>query len=747
MKLQFTTIKNGNIFEDDFLHLDEQNGTISFKHMHSKGGIAVVYAPNGTGKTSFVSALKAKSSKDQLSFSAMDDKGNTIVPEDDAFQIIEDQISRNIIQGKETDYLIGSQIKHEYELRDRIDKAFSTAFSTLAAKYKTEYKVSKVGDYLLAQIGTINQELYPEAYGYIRSIVNSKTHGSDIDRDKFVAFLRESNIAPLELEEEKRKFIINDAVKVKVVDLVRSIDDATIVGTTDTVLVQREDDAIGLLRKYPHMHTCIVCDNDNIDSDALLTRKQESRKRIYDTLTDPIKKLLEKVVREPSLAVNDPFEIRRIVGDFIAGAEPTELIHLKLDLERYVRVIGDEMVQALLNCFDGTSLFSDYDEYNELVKIQPQLDNEELMYIQDVISENIDKDITIQRDDQGNDKNYKLMLGDIQLLGTERKDLHLSTGEQNFISLAFELLLARHSNKEYVVLDDPISSFDSVYKNKIAFCIVKFLEDKKQVVLTHNLDLVRLLEVQLKGCFNLYLLNNSENGKNGFIPISDKEKGLLINMHELIQLFQGTELSALIHNRRQFLMALIPFMRGYAHISLDPNDYYGRLSSVMHGYSTESVDVIPIYNKLFGVTLGGTEMISSADVLGLDVNNLDLMDSTEYPLLAETLEQTLIYYYLRMKVEKVLVDVFHVSVRPNDPITLNEIIQKALRCSQNDTDFEIKRDLRVFFTSRKTLLNEFNHFEGNMNIFQPAIDISRSALKKEIDAIENKLMEVQRLYA
>jgi len=28
-------------------------------------------------------------------------------------------------------------------------------------------------------------------------------------------------------------------------------------------------------------------------------------------------------------------------------------------------------------------------------------------------------------------------------------------------------------------------------------------------------------------------------------------------------------------------------------------------------------------------------------------------------------------------------------------------------------------------------LNEFNHFEGNLSIFQPAIDISNSMLKKE----------------
>ena len=53
------------------------------------------------------------------------------------------------------------------------------------------------------------------------------------------------------------------------------------------------------------------------------------------------------------------------------------------------------------------------------------------------------------------------------------------------------------------------------------------------------------------------------------------------------------------------------------------------------------------------------------------------------------------------------------------------------------------REYRVFFTSRKTLLNEFNHFEGNMNIFQPAIDISKESLKKEMEAIRNKLEEIR----
>lgn len=41
----------------------------------------------------------------------------------------------------------------------------------------------------------------------------------------------------------------------------------------------------------------------------------------------------------------------------------------------------------------------------------------------------------------------------------------------------------------------------------------------------------------------------------------------------------------------------------------------------------------------------------------------------------------------------------------------------------------------MFFTSRKTLLNEFNHFEGNTNIFQPEIDITDNALTQEIKII------------
>lgn len=89
--------------------------------------------------------------------------------------------------------------------------------------------------------------------------------------------------------------------------------------------------------------------------------------------------------------------------------------------------------------------------------------------------------------------------------------------------------------------------------------------------------------------------------------------------------------------------------------------------------------------------------------------------------MSETLRQTLIYYYLRIKVEKELVNIFNVPINRNHPLMLNQIIRKAFNYTHEDPDAESKRGYKVFFTSRKTLLNEFNHFEGNMNIFHPPL--------------------------
>ena len=147
----------------------------------------------------------------------------------------------------------------------------------------------------------------------------------------------------------------------------------------------------------------------------------------------------------------------------------------------------------------------------------------------------------------------------------------------------------------------------------------------------------------------------------------------------------------------------------------------------------------------FGEIFEGTEEVSNEDVLAIDCDNLDFFDPAEYPLLAETLRQSVIYYYLRMKTENRLVNICNVEIK-ND-LMLSQIIREAFKCDdEKNPEYKYKRQCRVFFTSRKTLLNEFNHFEGNLNIFQPAIDITAVKLKKEVDDIECKLAELEERY-
>lgn len=743
MKLKFDSIKNKNIFQPEFQDLSANGyNIIEFKKQSSDvGGIAVVYAPNGTGKSSLTAVLGNEKTREELSFEATYNDNCIIRPETKAFHTIGDQISRNVIEGETSDYLIGRDIRREYDLKKKIENGLETAFNELNLEYKNIYKTTKVSDYLLS----VMQERNHEAYTFVRDIVNKQSKGKNIDRSRFFVYVRDAQKQPrlVDVNIEKKEFAINNA---QIVQRLMQIDLLQIVANADVQEIEQSNDAINILGKYKHLHNCIVCDNDHIDGDLLLQKKQKRQKQIYESLDEKTKTFLKNVAMDSKLEVSDPFEIKNTVLTFISSGELEAISDLRTEITIYINEIIDEMVDALFNIFVSTSMCDWWDEYTNLLETQPTLDSEELLYIREIISENIGRNIRITRDDDS-DHNFKLMLDDQELLGLDRSEMHLSSGEQNFISLAFELLLARHSGQEFVVLDDPISSFDSVYKNKIAFCIIKFLENKKQIILTHNTDLIRLLNVQLKDCFNLYILNNVEGGRNGFLPVKREEKEILISLSDLVGFFQNKnrKLETIIHNKRLFLMAMIPFLRGYIHIMNDPEDLYGQLSRLMHGFENGSLDIADVYKKTFGYEVEPTEIISVTDILNVSIVGLDIIDAEEYPLLADTLIQTLIYYHIRMKVEYELMDIFNIPHPEGKVLLLTDIIQKAFRPAADATQEQKDkaRNNRVFFTSRKTLLNEFNHFEGNMNIFQPAIDITEAALQKEVTDIENKLIQLR----
>lgn len=109
-KLVFNKIVNKNIFSDDFKRM-ETNNSLEF----SNAGICVVYGPNGTGKTSLIGALCG--AKDTDITVQYDDKEYTKDTCNQLFFIINDQNNRNIISGEAKDFLLGDNIRKEYELK------------------------------------------------------------------------------------------------------------------------------------------------------------------------------------------------------------------------------------------------------------------------------------------------------------------------------------------------------------------------------------------------------------------------------------------------------------------------------------------------------------------------------------------------------------------------------------------------------------------------------------------------------
>lgn len=717
-KLQFKKIVKGNIFYDDFRDFKENN-LIEFSKE-----IAIIYAPNGTGKTSLSNILDCeKNTEFELSYN---NKEYTSKSKNKLFYKIADQNARNVIEGETGDFLLGDNIKREHELKEDIDTSFRKIFDDLILRLKGDFKIDKVSNPLLKEI--IKDD---KIKGYITSLVNSRKKGNDIDYYTFIGDVEKLNKIDIDdINENKYNYLISnysnsDSIIKKIMNIQGSISKNEKIQE-----IEENSIAIDILEQYGDKHQCIVCDSDINNPDELLKYKKDNKNRVYETLDKNTKNILEDIIEK--LVNGDPFSIKEILMKAITEGNTIYLKSLQEEIEVLWTVYCKKINNLFYRCFDNSDVKAKCIEYKKMIEEPLKLTEEDIRYIEEVINENISgREIVLERNPQNHE--IQIKLNDKLLLHTDRTHLHLSTGEQNFISLAFELLKARNTKEEIIIIDDPISSFDSIYKNKIAFMIIKFLEKKKSIILSHNTDLIKLLQYQQQGCFNFYLLNNVQDGVNGFIHINSDEQKLLLSLSDLLQIFRK-DIYSEIKNEKLFLVSLVPFMRGYANIIGDSISYK-KLCKLMHGYEKGSVCISQTYNKVFknkNNKICNKYTISVSDILEIDIKNTEIINSKKYPLLNRTLNHSLVYLYLRLYVEKNLMELFP----RKKPIPKNYMLAQIIRDSFKGND-SFNADQRVFFNSRKTLLNEFNHFEGNMNIFQPAIDISNKSLEKETtDIIE-----------
>lgn len=715
-ELLFSKIVNQNIFVDEYATFIKNN-VIGF----SKEGIAVLYGPNGTGKTSLVKVFSGeKNTSLKYSYNGIE------YNDESQFYIINDQNNRNIINGTAKDFLLGDNIKKEFELQEYLAEEYTRLCNEAITMLKSVYGISSSSSKSI--------ECFSEFEGLtaiIKDLTNRQSKGSKTGIEKIIKELEGQNVVEIKkYDEDKLKFLIEDmASKASLIKEIEAIDINKLTSNTHIKEIEENTEAIKILNNFNYKEQCIVCDTENINVKELVDRKTKNRENIIKTLDSKTKKLIEKII--DIVSQQDPFNIKQLLLQTIETGELSEIVELKNIFSKYKEIYISKIICDLYELFLTSDIKNKYDEYNKIISEKPEIAEEDFLYIEEIINNSMNKKLQIIRDDK---RNIKIVLEEKDFLGFERNDLPLSTGEQNFLSLTFEFLKAKNSEKQIVVLDDPISSFDSIYKNKIAYAIVKILQTKKRIILTHNVDLLRLLEGQFKKCFKLYLFNNTEYEENGFIALNFKEQDMLINLEKLLYTFRN-DIYPNIIDVKLYLVSMIPFMRGYASLINNLNAKE-ELTQLMHGYKIKKVNLGKVYIDLFGNEEGyifsdtGNKIpniyeVCIDDILNMTVDGKEIIMKEKYPLLNKTLIHSFTYLFLRLQIEKKLVEKYRIDT--NVSSQLGQIISKAFPDDTKKEDVKY----RVMLTSKKTLLNEFNHFEGNMSIFQPAIDITDHMLGKE----------------
>lgn len=706
----FKRIKKKNIFAEEFSSLTKNN-IIEFRKLSEP--IAVIYGPNGTGKTSFINVLEDLDGT-EVNYTY---KNKDYSEGKDIFYIIHDQNDRNIIEGEAKDFLLGDNIRREFELKDLIEAEREQLIKEIIKLLKN-FGISTVKSKLFVIISDEDLEIL------LKNIINSKKKGKDYTLEQILKLLMPLvNCKKPDYEEKKLIYYKEDISNSNsLIEKIYSLKDKHLIPEENVEEIEENTEAIKILQRF-NKRQCIVCDTKDIDAKKLLEKKRNNKNKIMSSMDKELKEIIQNLLEQ--VPQDDVFNIKERLFFAIKNADKNSILDIITDLKEYEKIGYDLLKYEIGNILKDNNLKQYLNEYNILISQKPDIEEEDLLYIKEIISNSMSKDLEVVRDKES--KNLRIQLSNQEFLEKDRSELPLSNGEQNFLSLAFEFLKAKNSSYPVIVIDDPISSFDSIYKNKVIYALIKILHNKKRIVLTHNMDCIRLLQAQYKGSFNLYLLNNVHGEENGFIKIANNELDLLISLEKLLTNFREKIFNG-IKDKKRFLLSMISFMRGYANI-IGKKKVYETLMNVMHGYKKEKVNLAEVYIELFGkhennkFDIDNPEYIVSVkDILNEKTDFVEIVDKNMYPLLNRTLNHLFVYLYLRLLVENILVEKFNIDVN-NKPLQLGQIIDKAF------DERRIKERIRL--TSKKTLLNEFNHFEGNLSIFQPALDITTEALNKE----------------
>ena len=285
-----------------------------------------------------------------------------------------------------------------------------------------------------------------------------------------------------------------------------------------------------------------------------------------------------------------------------------------------------------------------------------------------------------------------------------------STGELNLMVFTFSIYQFTASNKKVLVVDDPLSSYDISNQYRIMFDLVEVTKtDKVVIIFTHNIDCINISNSQYRGVFTykyIEKMNNTLYLKNINLNNSDS----IMNIKNLMNYVACSE------NKDKYFKLLIE----------REENQKDEKNSIFH------YDCSYEYNYE-GSILTNEYFVSIID----NFNDLSIENSS---FEQNSIDKIIYMAAIRVWIEKQ----FYHNCSDSSALcgkTFSEKIEWMFPRKSNKRWTGSDCVTRKYLMSKKTMINQHNHYKSQILPFNYALNITLDELKIEIMDIKNHFMK------
>lgn len=289
-----------------------------------------------------------------------------------------------------------------------------------------------------------------------------------------------------------------------------------------------------------------------------------------------------------------------------------------------------------------------------------------------------------------------------------RKVENYSTGEINLMTFIICMLEFMSNDKECLIIDDPLSSYDIPNQYKIIYEIASANSTNKNIlVFTHNINTINIANSQHNGLFNYDILEKRKNTLY-INNIGYHEKDSIISIDNLLENIDSS------YTHKKYLELL---MKKDTWDDRIPDEYENHL--IFH------------YDEPFSKNIDGYDYNNEYLFNLIEQYDDTTLDNTNY--IENTANKIIYTAALRIWIEKQFYDI------TNNDISLHgkEFGPKIQYMFENGRWTGSTKVTKEYLMSKKVMLNQHIHQKSQEMPFYFALNLSLDDVAKEITDIKN----------